>query len=36
VPSAIASDRHSRRTANQTSPIPGVTFVSRTKAQAEG
>ena len=31
-----ASDRHSRRTANQSRPIPGVIFVSRTSDQAAG
>ena len=33
APSAIASERHSRRTANHSSPTPGVTLVSRTNAQ---
>ena len=36
TPRAIASARHSRRTANQTSPIPGVTFVRMTKAHVHG
>ena len=36
APSAIASARHSRRTANHSSPIPGVIFVSRTIDQAAG
>ena len=35
-PSAIASGRHSRRTANQTSPTPGVTLVRSTNDQATG
>ena len=36
APSAIARLRHSRRTANQISPIPGETLVSRMSAQAAG
>ena len=36
TPSAIPSDRHSRRTANHSSPIPGVIFVSRTSDQVHG
>ena len=35
-PSAIASDRHSRRSANHSRPTPGVIFVSSTKAQVHG
>ncbi len=34
TPSAIASGRHSRRNANQASPIPGVTLVRIGSAQA--
>ena len=36
APMAIARLRHSRRTANQMSPIPGETLVSRISAQAAG
>ena len=36
APSAIARFRHSRRTANQSRPMPGVTLVSRMSAQAAG
>ncbi len=36
APSAMASERHSRRTANHSRPIPGVTFVSSTNDQAAG
>jgi hypothetical protein len=36
APSAMASDRHSLLTANQTRPTPGVTFVSRTNDHAAG
>ncbi len=36
VASAIASGRHSRRTTNHRRPIPGVTFVRSTNAQADG
>ena len=36
APSAIARDRHSRRTANHSSPTPGVILVSSTKDQAAG
>ena len=36
APSAIPRFRHSRRTANQSRPIPGVTLVSRMSAQAAG
>ena len=36
TPSAIPRLRHSRRTANQMRPIPGVSFVNRTTAQAPG
>ena len=36
TPSAIASARHSRRTANQSSPIPGVTLVSSTNPHVHG
>src|SRR3954447_25056122 len=36
APRAIPSDRHSPRTANQSRPIPGVTFVSSTNAQVAG
>ena len=36
TPRAIASERHSRRAANQTRPSPGVTLVSSTKAQVHG
>ena len=35
-PNAIASARHSRRNANHSKPIPGVTFVSRTNDQVAG
>jgi hypothetical protein len=33
---AVASGRHSRRTANQSRPIPGVTLVRIPNAQAAG
>jgi len=36
APTAIVRDRHSRRTANHSSPTPGVTFVRRMNAQAAG
>ena len=36
APAAIASERHSRRTANQRRPMPGVTFVSSTNDQVAG
>ena len=36
APSAIARFRHSRRTANHSSPTPGVTFVSSTNAHVAG
>ena len=36
APTASPSDRHSRRTANHSSPIPGVTFVNSGRAQAMG
>ena len=36
APMAIASDRHSRRPTNHSSPTPGVTFVSRMNAHAAG
>ena len=36
APRAIASERHSRRTTNQTNPTPGDTFDSRTNAHAAG
>ena len=36
APIAIPSERHSRRTANHSSPTPGVTFVRRMKAHAAG
>ncbi len=36
TPSAIPSARHSRRTANHSSPIPGVTLVSSTKPHVHG
>src|SRR5450631_1532207 len=36
APRAMASDRHSRRTANHSRPIPGVTLVSRMSDQAAG
>ena len=36
APIAIASDRHSRRTRNQRTPTPGVTFVRNISAQAAG
>ena len=36
APRAIARARHSRRTANQRSPMPGVIFVSRTSDQVHG
>jgi hypothetical protein len=36
APNAIASDRHSRRTANHSRPIPGVIFVRRTIDQVHG
>lgn len=36
APRAMASGRHSRRTANQISPTPGVTLVSSTNDQATG
>src|SRR5439155_306454 len=36
APSAIASARHSRRTANQRRPTPGVTFVNSTIDHAAG
>jgi len=36
TPRAIASRRHSRRTANQIRPTPGVTLVRITKAQVAG
>ncbi len=36
VARAIANDRHSRRTANQRTPTPGVIFVSSRNDQAYG
>ena len=36
APSAIPRLRHSRRTANQSRPMPGVTFVRSTRPQAAG
>ena len=36
APSAIPRFRHSRRTANQSRPIPGETLVSRMSAQTAG
>ena len=36
TPATVASDRHSRRTTNQSRPIPGVTFVNRTNNHAAG
>jgi hypothetical protein len=36
APSAIARFLHSRRATNQSSPIPGVTFVRSTNDQAAG
>ena len=36
APSAMASCRHSPRTTNHKSPIPGVIFVSSTSAQVAG
>ena len=36
APSAIARFLHSRRATNQSSPIPGVTFVRRTNDHAAG
>jgi len=36
APSAIPSDRHSPRNANQSSPTPGVTFVNSTNAHVAG
>ncbi len=36
APSAMPSARHSRRTANHSSPTPGVTFVSSIRAHIQG
>jgi hypothetical protein len=36
APSAIASERHSRRTTNQSNPTPGVIFVSTTNDHVHG
>src|SRR4029078_6684853 len=36
APSTIARLRHSRRTANHSTPTPGVTFVSSTNAHVAG
>ena len=36
APRAMARERHSRRTANQTRPMPGVTLVSSTNDHVQG